>query len=123
MSAWRFTLKQLHELGGRATYAEIAERTVDDPRSALRQARVLGLVDHDPFTSACSIEERRIGATWWLTDRGRQWCDGAITDARLRQPGQRIGRPRLAFTATWLAPLLQAAGPLTPRTCPCCQPL
>lgn len=95
MSAWRLTLRTLGQLGGSATTAQIADVTIDSPRSALHQLMRLGLVEHDPAPKSAPV-------VWRLTSRGRAWCEGRleVVPWKGRPTG---GRPRQRFVATWLA--------------------
>ena len=99
MSAWRLTLRTLAQLGGRATTDQIADVTIDSPRSALRQLSRLGMVEHDPAPKGTPV-------LWRITERGRLWCEGRIDIVPMteRKTG---GRAAMRFAATWLMSLPQ----------------
>lgn len=94
MSGWKIVTRELYE-AGRPMRADqfTLNAAASDPATALHQARILGLV-----------ESRRHHYTWaWhLTDKGRAWCEGAITVKHVRPMSQ--GGKR-ALCATWLAPI------------------
>jgi hypothetical protein len=93
MSAWRFTLRTLGQLGGSATTAQIADVTIDSPKSALHQLMRLGMVEHDPAPKGVAV-------VWRLTPKGQAWCQGRLTVVPMRE--RDAGKAKQRFAATWL---------------------
>lgn len=91
MSAWRHAVRAMYALGGARTTAEIADRTIDDPRSGLFQALKLGLVEHPKARPGAAVK-------WKLTQRGIDWCENRVTHTWDRPGGRR-------WVATWLSSL------------------
>jgi hypothetical protein len=94
MSIWRIAVKALHEIGGEADTAAVADFTLSDPYNGLRIAKEFGLVEQ---TAGGRGGSRRL-AKWRITAKGTALCEGRLGAYQLEH-----GRWR--FAATWLASL------------------
>lgn len=86
MAAWKIAARELYAKGGAGTYADVADR------SALCALVSLGLATSDGRQGGVNR------ATWTLTQRGIDWCEGRVSSEVVRPGGRR-------WFATWLASL------------------
>lgn len=95
MTAWRIITQAVHAAGGSATTERLQRYVETDMRTT---SIWLGIAARRGMVYPTRVPGAGNGRLWCLTQLGRDWCEGRITEIETKPGGRR-------WVSTWLASL------------------